>query len=343
MASKIRRPNGVIEYQFEKKGLLKRTSRRFSADKEKEGDDYAANVDRMLERGVVPLELLDTKLRTVGAVLDLYEVTEVLSHSSVELIPTLYRTIGATRISEIDNAWLDDWITKLRSKYAPSTVKKRVELFGRCLNWGMRKSVIALTENPVDLLPKGYASDGKDHSRDRRLSKDGKEEEAIRKVLVGAEEHLIFDMALESAMRLREMYTLTREQIDIKQATIFLDKTKNGDKRQVPMSSVLLRLVTAYLDTLEGDRLFSWWDGRVDTTYLNSLSTKISQRFARRFEKAKCGSLHFHDLRHEATSRIYERTTLSDLEISKITGHKDPRMLSRYANLRGSDLSVKLW
>ncbi len=46
---------------------------------------------------------------------------------------------------------------------------------------------------------------------------------------------------------------------------------------------------------------------------------------------------------HEATSRFFERTKLSDLQIAKITGHKDPRMLSRYANLRGSDLANQLW
>ena len=58
---------------------------------------------------------------------------------------------------------------------------------------------------------------------------------------------------------------------------------------------------------------------------------------------AGCPDLRFHDLRHEATSRLFERTNLSDLQIAKITGHKDPRMLARYANLRGSDLAGALW
>jgi integrase len=52
--------------------------------------------------------------------------------------------------------------------------------------------------------------------------------------------------------------------------------------------------------------------------------------------------LRFHDLRHEATSRLYERTTLTDLQIAKITGHKTISMLARYANLRGSELALKL-
>ena len=143
-------------------------------------------------------------------------------------------------------------------------------------------------------------------------------------------------MALESAMRMREMYTLTVDQVSLEKETIFLEKTKNGNKRQVPMSSVLKKLLKKYLPTLEDHRLFPWWDGVcLDVHYLDNLSSKISQRFARRFAEAGCPDLHWHDLRHEATSRIYERTTLSDLEIASITGHSSLGQLKRYSNLRG--------
>ena len=58
---------------------------------------------------------------------------------------------------------------------------------------------------------------------------------------------------------------------------------------------------------------------------------------------AKCDDLHFHDLRHEATSRLFERTTMSDLKIAKITGHKDMKSLQRYSNLRASTLADEMW
>lgn len=41
--------------------------------------------------------------------------------------------------------------------------------------------------------------------------------------------------------------------------------------------------------------------------------------------------------------RLYEKTNLSDVQIARITGHKDLRMLRRYASLRGSDLAAALW
>ncbi|WP_211704157.1 tyrosine-type recombinase/integrase [Paraburkholderia aspalathi] len=76
---------------------------------------------------------------------------------------------------------------------------------------------------------------------------------------------------------------------------------------------------------------------------LAGISARLSGQFGRIFDAAGCGDFKFHDLRHEATSRLYERTSLSDVQIAKITGHSDTKVLMRYSNLRGSDLAVRLW
>lgn len=106
------------------------------------------------------------------------------------------------------------------------------------------------------------------------------------------------------------------------------------------MSSVLHRLLVEFLGSLEPDspHIFSWGNLPVDKA-----RNRVPHLFASRFERAGCPDLRFHDLRREATSRFFERTTLTDTEIAKITGHRDPRMLLRYSNLRASTLSVKLW
>ncbi len=51
----------------------------------------------------------------------------------------------------------------------------------------------------------------------------------------------------------------------------------------------------------------------------------------------------YHTLRHEAASRYFERTTLTDIEIATITGHKTLNMLQKYAHLRPSTILEKLW
>ena len=58
-------------------------------------------------------------------------------------------------------------------------------------------------------------------------------------------------------------------------------------------------------------------------------------------KRAGIADLRFHDLRHEATSRFFEKG-LNVMEVAAIMGHKDLRMLQRYANLRAEDLAKKL-
>tara|TARA_Y100001934_G_scaffold206423_1_gene244092 strand:+ start:34 stop:306 length:273 start_codon:yes stop_codon:yes gene_type:complete len=57
--------------------------------------------------------------------------------------------------------------------------------------------------------------------------------------------------------------------------------------------------------------------------------------------RAGISDLRFHDLRHEATSRFFEKG-LNLMEVAAITGHKDLRMLQRYTHLRAEDLALKL-
>jgi integrase len=76
---------------------------------------------------------------------------------------------------------------------------------------------------------------------------------------------------------------------------------------------------------------------------LATLSDYLTKLYKSIFEVAGCKGLRFHDLRHEATSCLFERTTLGEAQIMKITGHKTHRMMMRYANLRGSDLAARLW
>jgi integrase len=50
--------------------------------------------------------------------------------------------------------------------------------------------------------------------------------------------------------------------------------------------------------------------------------------------------LHFHDLRHEATTRLAEKLQIH--ELMKVIGHKGTKMLARYYHPRAEDLAKKL-
>lgn len=355
MAGKRQRGNGSWEFRFQKKGVLP-TSVYFTFDTLEEGLAYEAVAEDLLSRGVVPPEMGEVALSTLQHLFDAYELSGTSMKSDKEMFRIVGDMIGQTNLTSVNYDWVERWVGELSKKLAPSTMKKRVEFLGRALAWAMRKNKVSLLNNPVRQLPKGYAT--KDvpkeklwaGERDRRLENrrievGGEwfetEEGAIRKVLVKKEDTLFFDMALETAMRMRELFTLTVDQIDLPRRTIFLDKTKNGSKRQVPMSSVVVKIIPQLIEGKQSDDLlFSYWNGREP---LENVSNRLSKRWSYLFKKAGCSNLHWHDLRHEATSRLYERTTLSDLQIASITGHKNLRMLQRYANLRASTLAERLW
>ncbi len=67
----------------------------------------------------------------------------------------------------------------------------------------------------------------------------------------------------------------------------------------------------------------------------------ISTMMARVCRRAGIENLRFHDLRHEATSRFFEKG-LNPMQVAAITGHKTLQMLSRYTHLRAEDLAKML-
>jgi integrase len=145
------------------------------------------------------------------------------------------------------------------------------------------------------------------------------------------------------------MFTLTIEQVDFGKRTVFLEKTKNGDKRQVPLTTIAIAALNEYMSVREipashpNTLLFPWWGGNIGNKALARISDYLSKLYAGIFSQAGATDLFFHDLRHEAVSRLFERTSLTETQIMKISGHKNHRMMMRYANLRGSDLADALW
>ncbi len=136
-------------------------------------------------------------------------------------------------------------------------------------------------------------------------------------------------LALETAMRRGEMLSLKWEYVDLTRRVARLVDTKNGDGRTVPLS-------TAAVEVLRG--LGEAPSGTVFPEY----SVEASKRaFARAAVRAGLDDFHFHDLRHEATTRMFERG-LNVMEVASVTGHKDLRMLRRYTHLDAENLAKKL-
>lgn len=104
--------------------------------------------------------------------------------------------------------------------------------------------------------------------------------------------------------------------------------TKNGDSRTVPLSVKAVGVLRSLPKHMRG-QVFP----------ISLIGVRGVLR--RTTEKLAIGGFSFHDLRHEATSRFFEKG-LNVMEVAAITGHKDLRMFQRYTDLRAEDLARKL-
>ena len=381
MASKRQiKATGKWQYTVKRAGVLPKPLY-LTFDSEEQGDAYCQRLESLLDRGIVPSEhVASAKVLTIQALVREYERNAHPSQKDQGALNVVIKQQGTYPLDGLNAAWVDAWISEMKrsEKLAPATIRARIGALARCADWGVRKGMLTIPDNCLRNLPIGYAQYTKsdeavakvkreDVERDRRLE-PGEYDKILAVIEAGVLprkqrpfviEHIpavvcLFKLALETAMRMREMYTLSLDQVDLAKRTIFLDKTKNGDKRQVPLSTVAVAALKVYLEQRvvptghKKDCLFPWWDGKFDRRGLVEVSDTISKLFGSTrspgiFATAECHGLTFHDLRHEAVSRLFERTKLSETEIMKMVGHKSHRMLLRYTNLRGSNLADLLW
>jgi integrase len=210
-------------------------------------------------------------------------------------------------------------------KVTPSTVKRDLVLLGHVFEvarkeWGIH------VHNPV----RDIRLPADNRPRDRRLQA-GEEARLLEACREARNPWLlpIVQLALETAMRQGELIRLHWEHIDLNRRTAHLPDTKNGEARTVPLSTTAVRVLRTQPPGLHGP------------VFLGLTTEAVKRAYIRAVRRASIENLRFHDLRHEATTRLFEKG-LNIMEVASITGHKDLRMLRRYTHLKAEDLARKL-
>ncbi len=220
--------------------------------------------------------------------------------------------------------------------YSPAAVRKHFYALKTAMEWHAVENGYSLGDKFEKLrVPKAWAS-----PRDRRLEK-GEE----KRILVACDGmykdpkgwKLLIGLALETAMRTGELLGMRWEEIHLAHRfhAIPKEREKTRKGRQVPLSTKALAILKELRKRNRQGK------GRIFDS-LPRTSLQLGRGFKRITKRAGCNNLRFHDLRHEATSRFFERTNLQTMEIAMITGHTDLKTLSQYANLRPALLAAKL-
>ncbi|MBT2971885.1 MAG: tyrosine-type recombinase/integrase [Candidatus Thiodiazotropha sp. (ex Ctena orbiculata)] len=261
-------------------------------------------------------------------ILDRYE-TEIIPHKRGGLaeIPRtkLLRTIlGHLKLQDLKPRIIAQYRDSRLQKVKSSTVRRELALLSHVINTAIIDWGIDLPKgNPISSIRLPSEAIG----RDRRIT--NQEEFQLLNAMSG--NHLmksIMVIAIETGMRRGEIAAMQWDHINWPSQTLSIPITKTEIPRVIPLSKKAVETLRELPRRLYG----KVWGVRPDS---------ITQAFERACRRAKIEDLRFHDLRHEATSRFFEKG-LSIMEVSAITGHKDLRMLKRYTHIRPEYLVKKL-
>jgi integrase len=270
---------------------------------------------------------------TIGSLIDRY-INEVSIHKKGykqerPRLKKLQREIGhyyLTKLQSKDIARFRD--SRLKAGLAPSSVLNEISLISQLFEMAIKEWSIPIEINPCKNIRKPKVN----NQRNRVLEGDEEERLLAYSKLSRSEllPHMI-QLAIETAMRCSELLSLTWNNINLEKRTAYLATTKNGDSRTVPLSSKAIEVLNSMPRHPKSNRVFWTWTQK----------DSVVNTWKRVCRKAGITNLHFHDLRHEATTRLANKLP-NILELSAVTGHKDLRMLKRYYHPKAEELALKL-
>ena len=318
-----------------------------------EATQWATVTESEMMRGVF-VSRSESERTTVNDLMDRY-AREVLptqkgGHREVSRVKHIKEGLGKYSLAALTSSLIADYRDARLQKVGPQSVKHELGLLQRTLKKGTQEWGIPLPGGiPTAIVKKPSVP----ASRNRRLVDD--EEERLLTSCADARNpwlRPIVVFAIETAMRAGEIVETSKqdpsgaldtagkhlqvrvstglmwENVHLKKRTAHLPQTKNGDARTVPLSSCAIQVLQDLPRSLDG-RVFG-------TTYEG-----MKQAFDRACKRAEIKDLRFHDLRHEATSRLFEKG-FNPMEVSAITGHKTLQMLKRYTHLKAEDLAKRM-
>lgn len=203
-----------------------------------------------------------------------------------------------------------------------SSVNKKVLLFKAMISWATENGMVE--RDISDKLKKVKAL--KDDSKRLRFLTV---EES--KALVDACEPYfrpVVIMALTTGMRKREILNLRWDQVDLDHGFIFLEDTKNGERREVPVVPKLKKVLENW--PRNGDNPYVFPNPGTMLPYWSG-----DKPFASALRKANISNFHFHDLRHTYASHL----VMSGIDLTTVMhlmGHKSIKMTLRYSHLAPS-------
>lgn len=296
---------------------------------------WARNVESQLDLGVLAPKQVMPRLKTV---VERYveEVTPNKKGESQERYRARHFSktkLGGMSVDKVSSEFVAQYRDERLKQVSNNTVRLELAflsvVFEQCRKeWGLAVS------NPVRQIR--MPKPGK--PRQRRL--EAGEEEALLAACKASRAYYLHSfvvLAIETGMRSGELLAMRWEYLNLNNSTVFLTDTKSGSPRTVPLSARALNAIHALPRSISG-RLFGSGYHSIHNAFQFAV-TKAQKTHPDSDTFLK--GLRFHDLRHEAVTRLFEKG-LNPIEVGMVSGHKTLSMLQRYTHLRSEELVAKL-
>lgn len=326
----IRKLRGRWQAQVRKRGVAPRAK---SFDTKAEASTWAQGIEVEASRSGWVADTRLAEKTTLRELLTRYcaEVTPGKRGAVSERsrINSILRTAMSHRtLAKLTSADVATYRDERLKCVAPATVVRELNTVSHAIEIATREWGLWLPRNPVKLVRRPQLPRG----RSRRL-KAGEEARLFAACDRGRTPLMkpLIVLAIETAMRRGELLELQWQHVDLVRRVAHLPLTKNGDSRDVPLSRRAIATLQDMKDngTRDPNRVFP------------VTGNSIRLAFEHLRDRAGMSDFHFHDLRHEGVSRLFEKG-LNIAEVSAISGHKELRMLMRYTHLRAEDLVSRL-
>ncbi len=336
-------PSGNWRAQVRRKGGYASDSFK----RRKDAEEWALATERCIDQGIAPKPRRKGSVRTFGSLIDLHlrdlhEVGKPVRRSKAAVMKALRLTLGGVHIPKLDRARLIEYGKKrARQGAGPATLAIDFSFIRTILSHAAAVHGIDVATEDVRLARIALTRlglIGRSVERDRRPDPDELDdliehfESNPRQIIPMGR---IIRFAVATALREEEICRIEWSDVNMKKKTVLVrdrkdPRNKEGNHQKVPLLN--LTGYDAWQVVLE-QRIITGGKGRVFPYNSRSAGTA----FRRACKYLEIDDLHFHDLRHEATSRLFE-AGLSIERVALVTGHKDWKMLKRYTHIKPEEL-----
>jgi len=314
----------------------------------KDAEQWALEVERRIDRGEPALPAKARELKTLGDLVrqhrdDLQEVGRRIGRSKAASLTFLENRLGRLRLPELDRERLIQFgKERAREGAGPVTVGIDIGYIKTILSHaaavhGTSASTEQVQLARIALVRLGLV--GKGDERDRRPTQSeldhiiaAFEANPRQQIPVGR----LVRFAVATAMRQDEICRAEWRDLDRRNKMLLIrdrkdPRRKSGNSQRIPLLAATG--FDAWAILLEQEAALGKAEGRIFPYCGKSAGTA----FRRQCVDLKIADLHFHDLRHEGTSRLFE-AGFSIEQVALVTGHKDWKMLRRYTHLKPEHL-----